>query len=580
MGAITVLPQQVVNKIAAGEVIERPASVVKELVENAIDARASFIRVEAEDGGKKLIRVTDDGAGMSRDDLALAFSSHATSKLHTADDLFSVTTMGFRGEALSSIGAVSHARIVSRPRGSVEGGEVEINGGHLEAPRAKGTAEGTTIEVGDLFFNVPARRKFLRTAATEFAHITEQITRMALARPGIAFKLMHNGRETLNVHATEDRRRRLSELYGRELAEAMLEIDSGAGPVRVTGFAAPPLHCRANGKMQLTFVNSRHVRDRRLSHAIASAYEGLLVRGRYPVIFLFLDVDPNLVDVNVHPTKIEVRFQQGQIVYKTVLNAVREALERADLTPTFQTSARAAEGPVRPALDIQQGRLPGPTASRPGRTPFDRPTVAPQTPPTPAAEASERTERNCHQFRNAYVVEERSDSLAIIDQHALHERIIFDEIRGRIRGARLESQRMLIPAVIEFGKGEKEQLLAEKDNLERLGVELAEFGADAVAVNAVPALLGNCDPEELLREFLAELNEVPEDTPVDARLLALAKRVACKAAIKAGDRLTESEMQSLLERAEATGAGDTCPHGRPVCIVVPYADLERQFKRQ
>ncbi|MFO7898573.1 MAG: DNA mismatch repair endonuclease MutL, partial [Planctomycetota bacterium] len=313
MGVINVLSGPVVNKIAAGEVIERPASVVKELVENALDAEASRVMIEVEDGGKKLIRVTDDGAGMPKEDLALAFSSHATSKLETDEDLFAVGTFGFRGEALTSIGAVSHARIVSRPRGSVEAGEVEMQGGQPGPVKAKGAPEGTTVEAANLFFNVPARRKFLRTAKTEFAHIIDHVSRIALAHPHVEFRLVHNGRETLALRPTDDRRRRMGDLYGRELADALLEVDSGAGPVAVTGLVAPPVHCRANRKMQLIYVNGRFVRDRRLSHAIAAAYEGLLVHGRFPVAALFVEADPRQVDVNVPPSKIEVRVSRGDL---------------------------------------------------------------------------------------------------------------------------------------------------------------------------------------------------------------------------------------------------------------------------
>ncbi len=595
MGIINVLPEQVVNKIAAGEVIERPASVVKELVENALDAEASRITIEIEDGGKKLIRVTDDGKGMAHDDLAVAFHGHATSKLRTDDDLFSVATFGFRGEALTSIGAVAHARIVSRPPGAIEAGEIEMKGGKPGPVKAKGAPEGTTIEAANLFFNVPARRKFLRTDRTEYAHIVEHVSRVALAHPEVAFRLVHNGRETLALPATADRRRRLGDLYGRELAEALLEVDSGDGPVSVTGFVAPPVHCRSNRKMQLTYVNGRFVRHRRLNHAIAAAYEGLLVQGRFPVAVLFVRVDPGEVDVNVHPTKIEVRFSRGDQVHRAVLGAVRQALRSADLTPVFQPPERSGRtGGAEPGGERRTFRMEqssewtrgGHTASMPFERRPERPDVTatadrePGGEPTDAPPAEEPDQPRCFQVRNSYIIEERADGIAIIDQHALHERILFETIRDRIGRAKLESQRLLVPAVIELGKADAARLLAEQETLALLGIELAEFGDDSIAVNAVPAVLARQDPEQMVHDLLAELSGDLQSTPVEERKLAMAKIIACKAAVKAGDRLTRSEVQSLLERGRQATGRDTCPHGRPTCIVLPYDDLERRFRRK
>ena len=597
MGVINVLPQLVVNKIAAGEVIERPASVVKELVENSLDAQATSVTVEIEDGGKKLIRIIDDGFGMAPDDVALAFGSHATSKLKTGDDLFFIGTLGFRGEALSSIGAIAHARIISRLRGAVEGAEIEVNGGAAEPARVKGAPEGTTVEVADLFFNVPARRKFLKSASTEFAHILDFVSRVALANPQTAFRLIHNGRETLNVHASDDRRRRLGDLYGKELADALLEIDSGEGPIHITGFGAPPAHCRGNKKMQLTFVNGRYVRDRSISHAISSAYEGVLVRGRYPVVFLFVQIDPREIDVNVHPTKIEVRFHQGQIVYKTVFNAVKEALSTANLMPVFDSGTTAAgvssawgERRSRSDLPLSSGGGALPDGPRRDATPFERGAPRPSSVASEfaksdgggaeAAAGHDQSGRKFFQVANTYICEECADGLAIVDQHALHERIIFNEIRDRLGKAPLESQRLLIPAVVNLSKAEAALILSEKDALAELGVEVSEFGKDAVAINALPAVLGQCGPESVLHDFLAEFSGDKKDTPVAERRLAAAKMIACKAAVKAGDRLTESEMRSLLDKGKGIAEADTCPHGRPACIFFPFSDLERQFQRR
>ena len=628
MGVIQVLPQPVINKIAAGEVIERPASVVKELVENSLDAGASSVLVEVEDGGRKLIRVTDNGSGMGADDVALAFASHATSKLKTSDDLFFISTLGFRGEALASIGSVSHARVVSRLRGSAEGAEIEVNGGAPSPPRAKGAPEGTAVEVADLFFNVPARRKFLKSASTEFAHVVDLISRVALADPEVSFKLVHNGREAVNVEGTKDRRRRLADLYGRELADELADVDSGEGPVRVTGFAAPPAFCRANAKMQLTFVNGRFVRDRSVGHAIVSAYEGLLMHGRYPVVFLFLQVDPREVDVNVHPTKIEVRFHQSEVVYRTVWNALKEALTGTGVMPGASSEFKVQSSKSKVAANSELGtrspelrlgenerrtqdverRTPNETEEA-QRSTFNvqRPTSGrgveggTLTLPSPwkgegggsnsargaatggAASAGAvvpyARERLCFQVQNAYIVEERADGLAIIDQHALHERVLFHEIEERLGKARLESQRLLIPAVVHLSRAETEMVLAERERLAELGIEVSAFGPDAVAINALPVVLGGVNAESVVHDLLATLGDDAAKTPVEERRLAAMKMIACKAAVKAGERLTESEMRSLLEKAARVPERDTCPHGRPCSLFLAFADLEKRFGR-
>lgn len=599
MGVINVLSTTVINKIAAGEVIERPASVVKELVENSLDAGSSSVTIELEDGGRKLIRVIDNGDGMSPDDLELAFHSHATSKLKSGEDLFSIQTLGFRGEALASIGSISHARIISRLRDSVEGGEVDINGGVQEPLRAKGAPTGTTVEVGDLFFNTPARRKFLRSAATELAHTVDLVTRIALAKPNVHFRLINNGRENLDTHACEDPRHRIADLFGKEMAEPLIVVDSGDGPIRITGYAAPPTACRGNSKLQMTYVNGRFVRDRGISHAIAAAYEGLLMQGRYPVIFLFLEMDPGIVDVNVHPTKIEVRFQDGQMVYKTVLNAVSDALKQADLTPRFSPRYGAFNLRTTAVLPSQrQGDLhidahperqqwPEPftaidsatptTAHRPMQSEvFNRDETV--RPTAPHNERADERPPKLFQIQNSYILDERSDGIAIVDQHALHERIIFNEIMARLERAPLESQRLLIPSVIHLSKPDLALALSEKETLAQLGIEIAEFGPDAVAVSTLPLLIRPDQADSLLNEFLSELRA--GTAPASQRRLSAAKLVACKAAVKAGDRLTDSEMKSLLQKSAAISESETCPHGRPTCIFLPFSDLEKQFGRK
>ncbi len=639
--SIQVLPQSLVNKIAAGEVIERPASIVKELVENALDAGATRIDVAVEDGGRRGISVTDDGCGMGADDLALAFAPHATSKIADADDLNDIATMGFRGEALASVAAVAHAAIRSAPRGAdgaaVGGFEIRATGERIEPVRPCAAPPGTTVTVRDLFYNTPARRKFLRTANTEFAHVSEQLARLALPHPHAAFTLTSNGRPVTRLPAVETTAGRVRDLFGDELADSLLPIVTRGGEVGVAGLVAQPSAARSSAKWQYFFLNGRYVRDRILSHALREAYRGLLDPSRYPAAFVFLRVGGGDVDVNVHPTKIEVRFRDGQLVHGQLLAALRETLNRSDLTAPAAL-AETAELPGDEELDERraslkealadffrsaaprQGQLDFPqrhAASAAGEGTYvsdedDAPLPAvsaavpatmragadsrqlaaePATLPTPtpaATSAAPRAPAQAMQVHNAYIVAPADDGLVIIDQHALHERLIYNDLRRRISAAPLAGQRMLIPAPLPVTAAEADLLARNAALLGRLGIEAAPFGPDTWAIQRFPSLLAErgAEPAAFMRELLDRLADQAEPTgaddapPESEQLLAdLLEMLACKAAVKAGEPLSEQEMAALLARREDAEKASACPHGRPTTIKLTLRELEKQFKR-
>ncbi len=601
MGVIAVLPESVSSKIAAGEVIERPASVVKELVENAIDAQATRVDVQLEDGGRKLIRVVDDGVGMSADDLEVAFLSHATSKLRTGEDLFHIATLGFRGEALWSIAAIAQARIVSRPRGEQTGREIEARGGAIGSVRECGAPEGTTVEVRHLFFNTPVRQKFLRTNATEMSHVTQTVTRIALAHPGVHITLTHNGNRVLSLPACDDLRLRVSAFFGKELADSLLDAELIGEKLAVRGLIGRPADARGNTKTQFTFLNGRYIQDRSVFHAISQSYQGLLQPRRYPVLFLFLDVDPGEVDVNVHPTKIEVRFRESNAVHSQVQAAITQALRQADLIRSVHVPD--AESPAPPS-DSRQGRREAikqsladfferqaaqqPTfgfdraASRPQQAPRrheygPEPARAPGQPgsPPPSLKTSP-----FFQMHGSYIVEENANGINIIDQHALHERLLFDELKRQRERAALVKQPLLVPQMLELAPAEFFKVMSLQDEFAALGIDVEEFGASTVVVRAVPQQLADSDPVELLKDVLVEIEEAEAGKSGDSPQDSILKVMACKAAVKAGQRLSPQEIASLLDKRDEVEGTSTCPHGRPHSIFLSLAELERQFKRR
>jgi len=590
--SIRILPKSVADKIAAGEVIERPASVVKELVENSVDAGAERIEVEMEAGGAKLVRVVDDGCGIEPADLPLAFLSHATSKLTTEEDLFSVRTMGFRGEALSSIAAVSQARIVSRPHDCDAGCEVRAEGGELSDAKTCSAPPGTQVEVRNLFYNVPVRRKFLKSPATEMAHVTEAVTRLALAHPKIHFVLTHNGRTVFNLPPSDDRARRIGEFFGREVAENIIPMSARHPELEVEGYLLPPSVDRSNTTMQYTYVNGRYVRDRTLLGAVAQGYRGLMMPHRSPVCFLFLTLDASDVDVNVHPTKIEIRFRHGREIYARLLEAIKETLRQAKLTPQVSLSTGRADQPdqkreaIRLAISDFFADRKEAAEEPPGHAAAHGPGSADATPmrrPPPASGPTATLPQvqygGCVQVLDSYLIEEAPEGINVIDQHALHERILYNSMQQRLHSGPLNSQRLLVPELVELPKPEFFAVMELQDDLARFGMELEPFGDNTIIVRSYPQMLRQFDGRAFFQDLLEEMEGPEGARKVEGRLEKLLKLMACRGAIKAGERLSPPQIRNLLDQRAGAGQTDTCPHGRPTAILITRKELDKQFRR-
>jgi len=607
MPRIHQLPPSVITKIAAGEVIERPASVVKELLENAVDAGSTRIDVEVEQGGVELIRVVDNGCGIAAEDLPMAFASHATSKLSGADDLFRIGSLGFRGEALASIGGVAQVSLQSRPADQPSGAEIACHGGQLSEIRAWNGSTGTRIEVRHLFFNTPVRRKFLRTMGTELSHLSEIFTRLSLSYPNVHWTLRHNGKPVYEVPASATLIERIRLFFGKEISERLYEVHADAGPVRLRGYVGDPACERGNAKWQYLFVNGRCIRDRSLGHALQEAFRGLLMTGRYAVAFLFLDLPPDQVDVNVHPTKVEVRFRDGNALHHLVFTAIRERLRAENLTPRLQIPSTLAASlsygipndrpllaepppwsltpdvPASPSLAF----MPTAPASHP--RPFS--VQPPEMSVNPTGNGAKANGAAAHpvipsvssfkaiQLYDTYLVLETHAGMLVIDQHALHERILFEGLKERIRSGPLETQKLLIPEPVDLSDEEAARTLEHRDALASLGLEISDFGGGTVLLSSYPALLSRRPPQAVLRAVVDHL--VNQDRPPtrEALLNDLLSLMACHAAVRAGDPLTREEIASLVEQRNLADDTHHCPHGRPTALLFSKQDLEKQFRR-
>jgi DNA mismatch repair protein MutL len=617
MPRIQQLSPLVVNKIAAGEVIERPASVVKELLENAVDAGSRRIDVEIEQGGADLIRVVDDGCGIHADDLPLAFASHATSKLQTADDLFHIESMGFRGEALASIGGIAQVTLQSRPQDDSSGAQITCHGGKLSEVRAWNGSPGTRIEVRHLFFNTPVRRKFLRTPATEMGHISEAFTRVALAHSrstfeadiergiranGLHLTLAHNNNVVHDIPASTVLLDRIASFFGPELSNQLYAVQGFQGSATLTGYIADPACERGTARMQYLFVNGRCIRDRTLGHAIQEAYRGLLMTGRYAVAFLFLDLPPDQVDVNVHPTKAEVRFRDSQALHHLVFSTIRQRLRAANLTARLQVpSTIQPSEPLGAPPSTTSSITPTPASTfdpapwslappggedRPA-LPFASPApLSPSpTPPIPADPAPSSVLTPSHhpskiiQLYDAYLVVETDEGMLVIDQHALHERILFEQIKQRIRSGPLETQPLLIPEPVELTAEQAARTLEHREALAELGLGVEDFGGGTVLLTSYPALLGRRSPQTILRAVVDHLMSRDRTPSRDVLFNDLMSLMACHAAVRAGDRLTPEQMTALVEQRRLADDTHHCPHGRPTALLFSRHDLERQFRR-
>jgi DNA mismatch repair protein MutL len=577
-----------INRIAAGEVVERPASVVKELVENAIDAGAQAIEVQLRGGGKRLIRVVDDGCGMDRDDALLALERHATSKLSEPRDLEAISTLGFRGEAISSIAAVS-TFVLKTAVENGRGVEVEVQGGKILSVSEAGLPRGTSIDVERLFFNVPARRKFLRTDGTELSHCVKLVTHYALSHPGIRFRLKHEKRELINVEACGGLEDRISELYGRAFIKKLLPYAHSMQSMSVNGFAGRPADALSRRDRQHFFVNGRVVQDRMLSHAVVAAYGNTMPRGRFPAVFLFLELDPELVDVNVHPRKSEVRFRDAAQVHDLVRNAMAAALSHEAVVPDLADLQPASRSRYAPGVARAVGSfLESAEPSAPGRW---NGVVSGRFSPSPAVEgkpapggASENLERRATavaQYRDSYIIAQDDEGLIIVDQHAAHERILFERYLAEAERNEVEVQKLLFPVTIELAP--HEYLLVEKEAKEwrRLGFLLEPFGGNTVRMDGMPALAAEVDPESLLRELLGEAGSARSAASgIDALRRKLITTAACQAAIKVNHALNRGSMQGLLDDLFKAASPSTCPHGRPLVFRLTLAELERAFDRR
>ena len=601
MGRIQTLPTDLANQIAAGEVVERPASVVKELVENALDAGATRIKVELERGGATLIRVTDDGEGMDDDDAVLALQRHATSKIRHKDDLFALTTFGFRGEALPSIASVSKLRLSTRARGAQEGIEVLLEGGAAARPRPAGVAEGTSVEVRDLFFNVPARRKFLKSTGTEAAHVSEALLLAALARPDVSFFLVRDGRSAREWLRAASRRERAAQTF--DASERLEACSGGAGPMKLEAHLAPPERARAGATALHLLVNGRPVRDRALARAVAQAYGSVLEPGRYPVGVVYVEVPASDVDVNVHPQKSEVRFADARALLDAVTRELHAVLAHAFSLPALGSSrawmggrgasggavAAFGSGPAfggSSALALEDGRDPwrlvtAGESSPQGSLAETTGTMTPGAATDPSLFEGAGFYASLEflaQVRSTFLLCSGSDGLYILDQHAAAERVTFNRLRKAFAARTIATQRLLIPDVIEMLPTEVAMLEERAGDVAALGIELRAVGSGAVAVHAVPALLARARPERIVRDLVAELGHADRRPFGDAADLVLAT-MACHGSIRAGDAVSRAEAGALLRALDDIDFAGHCPHGRPVVTRIGYDELERRVGR-
>ncbi len=578
---IRLLPQHVVDQIAAGEVVERPASVVKELIENSIDAGARRVAVQIEEGGCALIRVSDDGSGIPADELPLALAAHATSKIQDAADLEGVRSLGFRGEALAAIGSVSRLRLVSGTAATTAS-SIEVDHGRVSAVSPAARSRGTDIEVRTLFGQVPARRKFMKSPPAEAARITEAVEVVALANPEVAFTLRSGERQVLDLPSRSDWRDRVTDVLGPELRghlipfETAAEAEPGRG-VRVRGLAGRPDTARATSRALRIHVNGRAIVDRSLIHAVREAYRGLLEPSRFPTAILFLDCDPGLVDVTVHPAKSEVRFRQAAFVHRVVHRVLREALAAADLVGNLPIAASAPVNEVR----TDWPRIAAPTAA--AATTFAPRSIATRTQVEEVLVVEPRPQLPVMQVAGNWIVYGEGEAIVVIDQHALHERLMFEELMVRVERAPLESQQLLVPLVIDADAGMIERLESLSAPLERAGFDIRLGGPHALAVHAVPSLLHSrgVDAGPFIRQLLERdgaAGAVGRST--EAILAEILDTMACKAAVKAGDHLSAEELQTLVTRAGETERSTSCPHGRPTMLRIPIIELERRFGRR
>lgn len=580
---IRILPSNLVNQIAAGEVVERPASVVKELVENSIDAGATSIDVTLIDGGKSIIIISDNGKGMTKDELLLAIERHATSKLPD-DNLFNIKHLGFRGEALPSISSVSRMSIISKKAGEDSAWKIEVNGGKISQPIPAAHNYGTKIEVRDLFYATPARLKFLKTDLSETGQCVDTLNRIALANPNISFSLTAEGKKKISLNACkgEDARlKRLADVMGKEFGENSILLDAEREDLRISGYIGLPTFNKANSLSQYLFVNNRPVRDKLLLGAIKGAYQDVLAHNRYPVVALFFDVNPAYVDVNVHPAKAEVRFYDNNLVRGLLVSSIRHALAMEanrvsnhtkidDFIPEFNVLREHSADSI---FRRKQPSLPD----------FDN-LVSVKVEEVAVPEVSQNISGELGlakaQFHDTYIISQNEDSIVIIDQHAAHERIVMEQMKENLLKNKVASQMLLIPEVVDLSVSEKIKIMEMAEEFLKLGLEVEEFGGTAVIVREIPALLGDCDVKALIKNLAEEINEWGKGFSLEEKLHHACATMACHGSVRAGRALNAEEMNRLLRDMEKTELSAQCNHGRPTYVKLSLKEIEKLFARR
>lgn len=593
---IRILPSNLVNQIAAGEVVERPASVIKELVENAIDAGATSIDVTLVDGGKSLIIVADNGKGMTKDELALSIKRHATSKLPD-NDLFNINFLGFRGEALPSISSVSRLSITSRTPNSDSGWKIEVQGDEEAILTPASHNNGTRIEVRDLFYSTPARLKFLKSATSESSYCVDMLERIALANPSISFSLISDDKKKLSLKSSNGdlfdvRLKRIADIMGKDFADNSILIDASRENVRISGYVSLPTLNKANSLSQYLFVNNRPVRDKLLLGALKGAYQDVLASNRYPLCALFFDIDPHYVDVNVHPTKAEVRFYDNGLVRGLLVSAIRQGLSN-DGNKTAQTldMNKFVEENLRSGIlqenirsNVFQGFTPSRSYSRSSSLSFDTPASVKieEVPELENQETIGKLGQPKAQFHNTYIISQTSDSIVIIDQHASHERIVMEKMKKKLlKGEKIATQMLLIPEIVEnLSKLEREKILQASESLEKAGLIVEEFGNSGVIVREVPSLIAGANISKLIHDLAEEMSEWDREYALTDKLHHIVATFACHGSVRAGRSLNYEEMTKLLRDMEATELSGQCNHGRPTYVELKLTDIEKLFNRR
>lgn len=610
---IQILSDDLANQIAAGEVVERPASIVKEVVENSIDAGATRISIEIEEAGKKSIRVSDNGSGMEPEDARLAFKRHATSKIQSASDLECIQSLGFRGEALPSIASISRVRMATGTGKGRNGTEISIEGGGACQVKEIAFSQGTTIEVNQIFYNTPARQKFLKRDSTEASHITQVVQQQALAHPEIQFSLLHNGRQLLATLPTDQALYRIAELFGAELSKELIRVESDDGTYRIEGFISSPVYTRSNRNTQYCFINSRFIRDRVLLSATQQGYSHLLPRGQHPVLFLFMTMDPGLLDVNVHPAKAEVRFAFQQDVYRFVSHAVQDALQQNKKSFTIEgdDSAPGQGRDLRPSLDVpghlpasvpSSGSIQGLSQTEPGKGDWSRGLQALYSPapsvdrgrgveadsrqieffgqkPKPVSDMVFSEFQPVGQLNNSFILMQGPKGVLVVDQHVAHERVLYERFREAADNKKIEVQDLLFPLTIEFSPAEAQALSEHLESLRELGMFLEPFGKDGFLLRSVPAILKNQDQESIVREVAGRLIREEKDHTLQNKMEDIMIMMSCRNAIKVNHPMELDQIRKLMYDLEHTQMPYTCPHGRPIALLFEMNDILKKFQR-